>query len=75
LIGNACSLVRATGGRNIIVSSDARVAMEVRGPHDVANLATFFGLNQADARHAISTNPRSAMLHAGILWKIGAHYF
>ncbi|KAJ3090774.1 hypothetical protein HK102_002733 [Quaeritorhiza haematococci] len=38
LIGNVASLIRATRGRNMIITSDAKKAMEVRGPHDVMNL-------------------------------------
>lgn len=39
-----------TGGRNIIISSGARKAMDIRGPYDVANLcaplSTLFRANR-----------------------------
>ena len=38
LITNAAALVRITKGKNIILSSDAKNAMELRGPYDVINL-------------------------------------
>lgn len=37
-LANALNLVRLTGGRNLIFSSAARKAMDLRGPYDVANL-------------------------------------
>lgn len=45
-----------TRGRGIILSSGARQAMEVRGPNDVANLATLFGLSLEVAKAAVSKN-------------------
>ncbi|CAG8483261.1 5286_t:CDS:2 [Paraglomus brasilianum] len=38
LISNAQNLVRITRGRNIIITSDAQRAMELRGPYDIINL-------------------------------------
>ena len=38
LSGNARNLVRVTKGRNLLISSGAAKAMELRGPYDVANL-------------------------------------
>jgi ribonuclease P/MRP protein subunit RPP1 len=38
LISNAMSLVKVTKGQNIIISSGAHAAMEMRGPYDVINL-------------------------------------
>ncbi|KAI9024757.1 ribonuclease P/MRP protein subunit RPP1 [Hyaloraphidium curvatum] len=64
LLSNAANLVRVTRGKNIIVSSQAQKALEVRGPYDVANLCTLFGMNQALGKQAISTNARSVVLHA-----------
>jgi ribonuclease P/MRP protein subunit RPP1 len=46
IISNATGLVRATRGRGIIVSSEARRTADLRGPFDVINLATFWGLKQ-----------------------------
>ncbi|XP_024523064.1 ribonuclease P protein subunit drpp30 [Selaginella moellendorffii] len=50
------TLVTMTRGRNIILSSGARNACEIRGPNDAANLATLFGLTMEQARAAISKN-------------------
>ena len=44
LFSNAIALVRAAGGASL-VSSGAATASELRAPHDVANLATLFGLS------------------------------
>ena len=41
LVSNAQQLVRLTKGRNIVLSSGAKRAMELRGPHDVANLCGY----------------------------------
>ena len=38
LISNALNLVRVTKGRNLLISSGAFKALELRGPYDVANL-------------------------------------
>ncbi|RKO84025.1 RNase P subunit p30, partial [Blyttiomyces helicus] len=38
LISNAAALIRVTKGKNVIISSEALKAMEVRGPYDVINL-------------------------------------
>uniref|UniRef100_A0A2K5BXD8 Ribonuclease P protein subunit p30 n=1 Tax=Aotus nancymaae TaxID=37293 RepID=A0A2K5BXD8_AOTNA len=36
---------------------------EIRGPYDVANLGLLFGLSESDAKTAVSTNCRAALLH------------
>ena len=53
LLANATALVRATGGRGLLLSSGAVRAFELRGPHEVANLGTLFGLTQAAAKEAL----------------------
>ena len=47
---NAAALARATRGKNIIVSSGARSAFELRSPHDAMNLCTLFGLTMQSAK-------------------------
>jgi ribonuclease P/MRP protein subunit RPP1 len=64
LLSNAANLVRVTRGKNVIVSSQAQRALEVRGPYDVANLCTLFGMNQALGMDAVSANPRKVVVHA-----------
>ncbi|KAJ5780824.1 RNase P subunit p30 [Penicillium paradoxum] len=58
LIGNATSLIRATRGRGIIVSSEARRALGLRAPWDVINLACVWGLSQERGKEAICEESR-----------------
>ncbi|RAL13582.1 ribonuclease P subunit p30 family protein [Aspergillus homomorphus CBS 101889] len=58
LIGNAMSLIRATRGRGIIVSSEARKALSVRAPWDVINLACVWGLSQERGKEAVCEEAR-----------------
>lgn len=58
LIGNATSLIRATRGRGIIVSSEARRALSLRAPWDVINLACVWGLSQERGKEAICEEAR-----------------
>ncbi|XP_064418810.1 ribonuclease P protein subunit p30 isoform X2 [Latimeria chalumnae] len=48
---------------NIIISSAAENPLELRGPYDVANLGLLFGLSEQDAKAAVSSNCRAAILH------------
>lgn len=43
-------LTRLTRGRGIVISSGAAEACHLRGPPDVANLATFMGLSQQQGK-------------------------
>lgn len=58
LIGNAMSLIRATRGRGIIVSSEARRALCLRAPWDVINLTCVWGLSQERGKEAICEEAR-----------------
>ena len=53
LISGASALIRATRGRGIIISSDARNALGLRGPCDLVNLATVWGLKQERGKEAV----------------------
>ncbi|CAH1258355.1 RPP30 [Branchiostoma lanceolatum] len=64
IISNATDLMTFCKGKNIILSSQAEKAIELRGPHDVANLGVLFGMNQVQAKDAVSINCRSVLLHA-----------
>jgi len=64
LIKNATGLVRATRGRNIIITSQALGAMDLRGPYDVANLASLFGLETSTAKESLSKNCRDVLVLA-----------
>ncbi|OGM40916.1 putative ribonuclease P complex subunit Pop2 [Aspergillus bombycis] len=61
LIGNAMSLIRATRGRGIIISSEARKALGVRAPWDVINLACVWGLSQERGKEAICEEARKTV--------------
>lgn len=58
LIGNATALIRATRGRGIIVSSEAKRALSLRAPWDVINLACVWGLSQERGKEAICEESR-----------------
>ncbi|KAF9902184.1 hypothetical protein EC991_005197 [Linnemannia zychae] len=64
LISNAQSLIRVTRGKNIILSSQAMRAMELRGPYDIVNFGTLLGLNQAVAKDCLSSHCRAVAMHA-----------
>ncbi|RJE23242.1 ribonuclease P [Aspergillus sclerotialis] len=58
LISNATALIRATRGRGIVVSSEARRALGVRAPWDVINLACVWGLSQERGKEAVCEEAR-----------------
>ncbi|KAF2862600.1 PHP domain-like protein [Piedraia hortae CBS 480.64] len=47
LINNVAQLARASRGRGLVISSEAKQAMGCRGPWDVVNLATVWGVKMA----------------------------
>ncbi|XP_067432478.1 ribonuclease P protein subunit p30 isoform X1 [Thunnus thynnus] len=63
-IANAVSLMESCRGKNVILSSAAEKALELRGPYDVTNLGLLFGLSDGDAKEAVSSRCRSVILHA-----------
>ncbi|MCJ1284975.1 hypothetical protein MMC26_004312 [Xylographa opegraphella] len=64
LISNATALVRATQGRGIVVSSEARTALACRGPWDVGNLAGGWGLGGERGREAVGREARVVVVRA-----------
>ena len=46
MFSNSQAISRLLRGRSIVLSSGARSAMELRGPYDVVNLGTAFGLTR-----------------------------
>ncbi|EQL36741.1 ribonuclease P/MRP protein subunit RPP1 [Blastomyces gilchristii SLH14081] len=66
LIGNAASLIRATRGRGIIISSEAKRALGVRAPFDVVNLACVWGLTQERGKEALCDEARKVVALAGM---------
>ncbi|KAI9204324.1 RNase P subunit p30-domain-containing protein [Polychytrium aggregatum] len=64
LINNAVSLIRASRGKNIILSGEAFRELDIRAPYDIMNLASIFGLNMTQAKESITKNGREVLLHA-----------
>ena len=64
LIGNATELIRATRGKGIVISSEAKRALACRGPWDVINLAAVWGLGQERGREAVGRESRSVVVQA-----------
>jgi len=65
-IGNVLALVRATKGRGIVVSSEARSALTLRGPADVVNLMAVWGLGPEKGSEAIGAGARAVVVNEGI---------
>ena len=66
LISNATQLIRATRGRGIIISSEARRAVACRGPWDVINLAAVWGLGTERGAEALGKEARGCVVQAGM---------
>lgn len=66
LISNATQLIRATRGRGIVISSEAKRALACRGPWDVINLAAVWGLGQEKGLEAIGREARSVVVQAEV---------
>ncbi|KAK4565467.1 RNA-binding RNA processing protein rpp1 [Recurvomyces mirabilis] len=64
LISNATQLIRASRGRGLIISSEAKAAVGCRGPWDTVNLATVWGLSQERGFEAVSKEARSVVVTA-----------
>ena len=64
LISNATQLIRATRGRGIIISSEAKSALACRGPADVINLAVIWGLGREGGVEAVGREARSVVIQA-----------
>ena len=65
-IGNVISLLRATKGRGIVVSSEARSALTMRGPSDVVNLLAVWGLGTERGLEAMDAGARAVVVNEGI---------
>ena len=64
LISNATSLIRATRGRGLVISSEASRALACRGPADVINLAVCWGLGSEKGREGIGAEARGCVVQA-----------
>ncbi|TPX17220.1 uncharacterized protein E0L32_003338 [Thyridium curvatum] len=65
-IGHLAGLVRATRGRGIVVSSEARSALDLRAPADVVNLLAVWGLGPERGAEALGVNPRAVVMNEGL---------
>ena len=51
-------------GRNIVITSAAETANQLRGPHDVMNIGVVLGLNEQNARRSVCENCSLVLKHA-----------
>ncbi|KAK4064596.1 hypothetical protein Trihar35433_8113 [Trichoderma harzianum] len=65
-ISNATNLIRATRGRGIIISSEAKSAFGLRAPADIINLFNVWGLQSDKAMEGLRTIPRSVVVNEGM---------
>ncbi|KAF4988196.1 hypothetical protein FDECE_15150 [Fusarium decemcellulare] len=65
-ISNVTSLIRATRGRGIIISSEAKEALGLRAPADVVNLLNVWGLASEKGMQGLGAIPRSVVVNEGI---------
>lgn len=66
LISNAAHLLRSSRGRGLLIVSEAYSPVVVRGPYDVINMASIWGVDHMRARHALERVPE-AVIKAGYL--------
>lgn len=64
LISNATQLIRATRGKGLIISSEAKRALGCRGPADVVNMAVLWSLGQERGMESICREARSVVVQA-----------
>lgn len=64
LISNATQIIRATRGRGLIISSEAKRALACRGPADIINMAVLWGLGQERGTEAVGREARSVVVQA-----------
>jgi ribonuclease P/MRP protein subunit RPP1 len=65
-ISNCLGIMRATKGRGLIVSSEAKAALGVRAPADVINLMAVWGLGREKGLESLTVNPRSVVMNERI---------
>lgn len=65
-ISNVTGLIRATRGRGILLSSEAKDALSLRAPADVINLLSVWGLGNEKGMQGIGEIPRSVVVNEGI---------
>lgn len=65
-VANVLELVRATRGRGIVLSSEARGPGGLRAPADVVNLFAVWGLGPERGLEALGSNPRAVVVNEGL---------
>ncbi|PKS09879.1 hypothetical protein jhhlp_004502 [Lomentospora prolificans] len=65
-IGNVMSLVRATRGKGLVISSGAGKPIDLRAPMDVVNLLSVWGLASERGVEAMGAGPRGIVVNEGI---------
>lgn len=65
-ISNVTGLIRATRGRGIMLSSEAKDALSLRAPADVVNLLSVWGLGNEKGMQGLGEIPRSVVVNEGI---------
>jgi ribonuclease P/MRP protein subunit RPP1 len=65
-ISNCLGIFRATRGRGLILSSEAKSVLGVRAPADVVNLMAVWGLGRERGEEALGVNPRGVVVNEGI---------
>ncbi|KAK7423955.1 RNA-binding RNA processing protein rpp1 [Neonectria punicea] len=65
-IGNVTNLVRATRGRGIILSSEAKDALSLRAPADVVNLLSVWSLPSEKGMLGLGALPRGVVVNEGM---------
>ncbi|KAJ1960744.1 RNA-binding RNA processing protein rpp1 [Dipsacomyces acuminosporus] len=63
-VSNAASIVRVTRGKSVIWTSGSSRAFDIRPPYDIINLGSILDLNGDLSKRALTTNPRSTLVHA-----------
>ncbi|GAA5874309.1 hypothetical protein JCM1840_000629 [Sporobolomyces johnsonii] len=61
-IAGAREVVRATGGKGVVISSGAVRAGEMRASEDLINLCSLIGLPPSQAKDALTINPQRAVM-------------
>ncbi|TAQ90127.1 hypothetical protein B7494_g1526 [Chlorociboria aeruginascens] len=65
-ISGSLGILRATSGRGLVVSSEAKGVLGIRAPADVVNLMAVWGLKREKGLEALGINPRGVVVNEGI---------
>ena len=65
-ISNCMGIFRATRGRGLILSSEAKSVLGVRAPADVVNLTAVWGLGRERGEEGLGVNPRGVVVNEGM---------